>query len=941
MQPYYIADGHKSGCDWLPQRDLAFMRLWGRLGYDPRTPDSAFDETLRELYGPQGAALATTLRAASRIIPTALTVTCIGPDHRNHAPELESGGDMAAFFDRSGYDSHVFMSGKEMLAYQATGGVDGRLTPLDAASLLEADVAAIGAAQFGADVAASPESLRRDEALHAVNMLGNLGRYYAARLRGGVELGLTERAAGPDAQIHRASAGGWMQYALAAWQQLSESADAKFYKPFTDRLRMGRNDYHWRQGLAAIQSEADRLGGGVAPTPIKLSSTPSAPEPELMWSADNAVVKCTLRGESIERAWLLHKPLPSSTFFHKSPMIRAADGSWTATIPRLAAGHALAADVQQGGRVTRIPSWRNIAPYRLVPSQQTPTPLYYSTAEALRYLKPEVLTPEDYGLLIIGSRGWNFHHNFDAATQRNVLDAVERGITLLVLQQDYTSGRYPLAWLGPELPKLENARLNIFDPAGALGLAKFEAEDIIWQRFVPAPGWEVLGNGGMAHARRGKGEIWLVQARLMQRLHIPAAAKTLLALLRTGTAGKQVVIVDHDSEGAPMSTSVLPDFLNAHDIPFVTIGEVIADKQGVDSRTPIAGRIDDDNVLGGKGPAMVRGWLDRQVRSAAHVDPPRSRAEQVERQVRQKAELMRCLGLDPLPERTPLNARITGTLDRGRYRIEKLVFESRPGFLVTALLYIPKAEPGTRFPVIVNPHGHWRLKKAEPVVQSRLISQALSGYLALVVDSPGWSFEGDAPIERRWEGTHDDPTLTLSAGSATGIYVWDLMRGLDYLETRPEADMQHVGITGTSGGGLATVYAFAADERFTAAVPVCYACSLELQPNNGCLCNHVPGTLQVGDRADVLGIRAPAPVMLIGASNDSEFPPDAMKRSGEKLRALYAIAGAADNARCQIFESGHDYSQPMREAALGFFDQHLRGRGNGKPVPEPAVDIAG
>src|SRR5262245_32765912 len=176
----------------------------------------------------------------------------------------------------------------------------------------------------------------------------------------------------------------------------------------------------------------------------------------------------------------------------------------------------------------------------------------------------------------------------------------------------------------------------------------------------------------------------------------------------------------------------------------------------------------------------------------------------------------------------------------------------------------------------------------------------------MVVDSPGWSFEGDAPIERRWEGTHDDLTLTLSAGSATGIYVWDLMRALDYLETRPEADTRHVGITGTSGGGLATAYAFAADDRFNAAVSVCYACSLELQPNNGCLCNHVPGTLQVGDRADVLAIRAPAPVMLIGATNDAEFPPDAMKLSGEKLRALYAVAGAADNTQCRIFESGHD-----------------------------------
>src|SRR5262249_1564154 len=148
--------------------------------------------------------------------------------------------------------------------------------------------------------------------------------------------------------------------------------------------------------------------------------------------------------------------------------------------------------------------------------------------------------------------------------------------------------------------------LNVFDPAGALKLEKFETADIIWQRFTASPGWEVPGNGGIAHARRGKGEIWLVQARLMQRMHIPAAARTLLALLQSGPAGKAVVIVDHDSEGATMATSVLPDFLNAHDIPFVTIGEVIADKQGAGNQKPIAGRIEEDDVLGGRGPGMVR-----------------------------------------------------------------------------------------------------------------------------------------------------------------------------------------------------------------------------------------------------------------------------------------------------------------------------------------------
>ncbi|MBL7008765.1 MAG: prolyl oligopeptidase family serine peptidase, partial [Planctomycetes bacterium] len=345
-------------------------------------------------------------------------------------------------------------------------------------------------------------------------------------------------------------------------------------------------------------------------------------------------------------------------------------------------------------------------------------------------------------------------------------------------------------------------------------------------------------------------------------------------------------------------------------------------------------------ILGGDGPNLMRADLAAAVAAAAARPLPESREQHQRRLPGDRAELMRCLGLDPLPPRTPLNARVTGVLPRAGYRVEKLVYESLPGFHVTAHLYVPEDGASGPRPVIVNPHGHWQHKKAEPVVQARAIAQALAGYLAIVVDSPGHSFEGDAPIERRWQGPHGDWTLGMSVGSVTGVYVWDLMRALDYLETRPEADLGRVGITGASGGGLATLYAFAAEPRFTCAVPVVYASSLEVNPNNGCLCNHVPGTLRVGDRSDVLAIRAPAPVLVIGANEDGEFPPAGMRRTGEKIRAIWQLYGVGANARWMVFDSRHDYNRPMREQAMGFFDQHLRGRGDGSPVVESAFETA-
>jgi dienelactone hydrolase len=322
------------------------------------------------------------------------------------------------------------------------------------------------------------------------------------------------------------------------------------------------------------------------------------------------------------------------------------------------------------------------------------------------------------------------------------------------------------------------------------------------------------------------------------------------------------------------------------------------------------------------------------MRTACLRPVPASVAAFEEERARRKREFLRSIGLDPLPERTLLQARIVGKLERDTYTIEKLVYESRPDFPVTAHVYVPKGHAGEKLPVIVNATGHWEHKKTEPTEQARCIDQVRDGYLAIEVDSPGHSFEGNAQIERRGAGTHWDPRLIAGSTTADTIYVWDLMRALDYLETRPDADMARVGITGVSGGGHVTMFAFAADERFQCAVPVCYPSSFLDNWENGCDCNHVPGYVQVGDRADVIGIRAPAPVFVIGAKDDPEFPALGTRHTGEKLKAQWKLFGAEDRAWWKLFDGGHDYSRPMREAALGFFDLYLKRQGDGAPVAE-------
>jgi dienelactone hydrolase len=581
----------------------------------------------------------------------------------------------------------------------------------------------------------------------------------------------------------------------------------------------------------------------------------------------------------------------------------------------------------------RYPSAVDSAPYLVVPSLPGPTPQFYSAEEAMTFLKPSVITPDKYGAILIGTRSANFFGDFNRSIKRKLLEPVERGMKLVILQQDFNKNK--LDWLPIPL-KFEGAQESTFDPAGALGLQKVTVPGIMWQRIAKTEGWDVFGNGGIARYKLGRGEIWVTSARLMQNMHIKDAAIDFVKLLSVGGKQKPTVLVDSGSEGGEFTSSNHPDLMNSHDIPFMTLGEVIAQEQKMDSFTPIAGPVSNDDVLNGNGPSIASKFVrDQVIQMAKQPTAPNVPSFEKLRTERKK-ELMRSLGLDPMPEKTPLNARITGTIQRNGYRIEKVVFESRPQFFVTCHVYVPDSHIG-RMPIIVNVNGHWAHKKDEDRIQLRSAFQATQGYIAIAVDSPGWSFEGNSLIERRDEGNHNDFKLIQGGSNTTGYYVWDTMRALDYMSTRSDADMSRIGITGASGGGLGTLYTFAADDRYKAAVPVVYMASMETAPDNGCLCNHVPATSQIGDRSDVIGIQAPKPVYIMGAQNDGEFPPAATRLTHQKMQETWALFGKKDDVQVQIFAGGHDYNQLMREASIGFFNKYVKGMGDGSPVKQPAL----
>jgi cephalosporin-C deacetylase-like acetyl esterase len=302
--------------------------------------------------------------------------------------------------------------------------------------------------------------------------------------------------------------------------------------------------------------------------------------------------------------------------------------------------------------------------------------------------------------------------------------------------------------------------------------------------------------------------------------------------------------------------------------------------------------------------------------------------------------------LGGFPERTPLNARRVGTLQRDGYRIEKILFESRPQFHVTANLYLPdnRFEPA---PAILVPCGHAREAKAYPEYQTLAQGLVKHGFVALVYDPLG---QGER--SQYWDEVKNDSRIgmccyeheyagdqSLLIGRNLASYrIWDGMRAIDYLCERDEVDTSRIGCTGCSGGGTLTTYLFALDDRITAAMPVCYVTSREAWLATGMIAD----AEQVQDRAIELGIDhsdlcfAGAPRALrIGATDHDFFPVEGTRKTFDEVKRMYALLDAEDRVDLCVAEGEHGYLPKLREAAYQWF--HLWLGNPGADPKEPAV----
>ncbi len=310
-------------------------------------------------------------------------------------------------------------------------------------------------------------------------------------------------------------------------------------------------------------------------------------------------------------------------------------------------------------------------------------------------------------------------------------------------------------------------------------------------------------------------------------------------------------------------------------------------------------------------------------------------------------EYLYMLGLDPLPEKTPLHVTFTGTLEHEGILIDKLHFQSRPGLYVTANLYRPKGieKKQNRYPAVLYVCGHSNRGRNgnKSAFQDHGIWFARNGYICLILDTlqlgeiPGvhhgtygvpynhlarYGIEGKNKVENRW--------WWHSAGyTPAGVECWNGIRAIDYLVSRPDVDAERIAVTGISGGGAATFWIAAADERVACAVPVSGMSDLESYVKNKvinghCDCMFLYNTFQ-WEWTTIAALIAPRPLMFANSDNDRIFPMDGNRRIAERLSKLYKWYGKEDHFAKYVSEGGHAYRPDLRMAIFKFINKHIKG----------------
>ena len=365
----------------------------------------------------------------------------------------------------------------------------------------------------------------------------------------------------------------------------------------------------------------------------------------------------------------------------------------------------------------------------------------------------------------------------------------------------------------------------------------------------------------------------------------------------------------------------------------------------------------DGTAPGAQFERWLKGELYRLIdQRTAAVEKLKSAAECRTWQEERRAFFLRQIG--GLPDRTPLNSQVVGVLQGRGYRIEKILFESRPGFHVTANLYLPDSPPP--WPAVIVPVGHSHNGKAWGSYQRTCTLLARHGMAALCYDPVGqgeryqmldltrtrthFADSATTPVPHpnvQHLCTIEHTALGLSSAllgaNVAQFRIWDGMRAIDYLQSRPDIRADKIGCAGQSGGGTLTAYLMALDERILAAAPVGYLTTFRRVidsasgPQDGE--QNIFGQLGFGmDEADYVNMRAPRPTLIGGGTREVTFNIHGTWEVFREAKRFYSRLGHAERVEIHEPDAPHSMSIDHREAIARWMHRWLLG--SDKPIRE-------
>jgi hypothetical protein len=317
-----------------------------------------------------------------------------------------------------------------------------------------------------------------------------------------------------------------------------------------------------------------------------------------------------------------------------------------------------------------------------------------------------------------------------------------------------------------------------------------------------------------------------------------------------------------------------------------------------------------------------------------NTDTPRTfptittRAQWEERARNIRQQILVSCGLWPMPQKCPLDAHVSGRIERDGYSVEKVYFQSLPGFYVAGNLYRPLGQGKGPFPAVLNPHGHWEFGRMTDAkdgsIPARCISFARQGLLAFSYDMVGYNDThfADTSTNMSFSDVHHmfatNETDMLWSISLMGLQTWNSIRALDFLESLPDADRHRLACTGESGGGTQTFMLGAVDDRLAAQAPVVMVSHIM---QGGCLCENAPGLRVEYSNMEIAATPAPRPQIIVAATGD--WTRDTPKVEGPAIAHIYDLFHALEKFHYVQFDFGHNYNQTSREAVYEWFGKWL------------------